>query len=114
MAIKRYENVGVYDLTFTTNAFGEGVTTQTLKFTSRALVSSVKNTLQITDATRIYQDLINFRFNYTPWMQDIIINQNLYSFNYRGQDWRITNAIETDDRMSVIFLCYRNDPMTKV
>jgi hypothetical protein len=114
MAIKRFENVDVNDLTFGTNSYGENVTTITKKFTTRALVSSVKNSLQITDSTRIYQDLINFKLNYTPWSQDIVINQNLYSFTWRSQDWRITNAIETDDRMNVIVLCYRNDPTTKV
>ncbi|NDB58291.1 hypothetical protein EB001_07585 [bacterium] len=114
MAIARYENVDVNTLTFGTNSYGENVTTITKKFTSRALVSSVKNSLQITGDTRIYQDLINFKFNYTPWTQDIIINQNLYSFTWRGQDWRVTNAIETDDKMNVIILCYRNDPTTKV
>jgi hypothetical protein len=114
MGIKRYENVDVNTLTFGTNTYGENVTTITKKFTGRPLVSSVKNSLQITGDTRIYQDLIDFTFQYTPWMQDIIVNQNLYSFTYRSQDWRITNAIEADDKMSVTMLCYRSDPITKV
>jgi hypothetical protein len=114
MAIKRYENVDVNTLTFSTSSYGQGLTTITKKFTTRALVSSVKNSLQITKDTRIYQDLINFQFQYTPNMQDIIVNQNLYSFFYRGQDWRIDSAIEANDKMSVTFLCYRNDPTTKV
>lgn len=114
MAIKRYENVDVNNLTFGTNSFGEYTTTITKKFTGRPLISAVKNSLQITKDTRIYQDLINFQFQYTPWMQDIIINQNLYSFTWRTQDWRIDNAIEANDKMSVTFLCYRNDPVTKV
>jgi len=114
MAIKRFENVDVNTLTFSTNSYGENVTTITKKFTGRPLVSSVKNSLQITSDTRIYQDLINFKFQYTPWIQDIVINQNLYSFTWRTQDWRITNAIEADDKMSVTILCYRSDPVTKV
>jgi len=114
MAIKRYENVDVNTLTFGTDAYGEQTTTITKKFTGRPLVSSVKNSLQITGDTRIYQDLINFKFNFTPWMQDVIVNQNLYSFKWRNQDWRITNAIESDDKMSVTMLCYRSDPVTKV
>lgn len=114
MGIKRYENVDVNTLTFGTNSFGENVTTITKKFTGRPLVSSVKNSLSITGDTRIYQDLIDFTFQFTPWMKDIVINQNLYSFTYNGQDWRITNAIEADDKMSVTILCYRSDPITKV
>jgi hypothetical protein len=114
MAIKRYENVDVNDLTFGTNTYGENVTTITKKFTGRPLISSVKNSLQITKDTRIYQDLINFKFQYTPWMQAIVISQNLYSFTWRSQEWRIDNVMEADDKMSVTFLCYRNDPATKV
>jgi hypothetical protein len=114
MAIARYERVDVYTLTFGTNSYGENITTQTFKFTSRPLVSDVKNTLLITGETRIYQDVINFKFSYTPWVQDIVINQNLYSFTYRGQDWRVTNTMESNDKMSVTILCYRNDPTTKV
>jgi len=114
MAIKRYENVDVNTLTFGTDAYGEYTTTITKKFTGRPLVSSVKNSLTITERYRIYQDLIEFQFNYTPWIQDIIVNQNLYSFKWRTQDWRIESAIEANDKMSATFICYRSDPVTKV
>jgi hypothetical protein len=114
MAIKRYENVDVNTLTFGVDAYGEYTTTITKKFTGRPLVSSVKNSLAITEKYRVYQDLIEFQFNYTPWIQDIIINQNLYSFKWRTQDWRIESAIEANDKMSATFICYRSDPVTKV
>lgn len=114
MAIKRYENVDVNTLTFGTDAYGEYTTTITNKFTGRPLVSAVKNSLAITEKYRIYQDLIEFQFNYTPWIQDIIVNQNLYSFKWRTQDWRIESAIEANDKMSATFICYRSDPVTKV
>lgn len=113
MAILRSEQVDVNSLTFGKDAYGEYTETKTLKFQSRPIVSSVKNSLQITGDTRIYQDLINFKFNYTPYLQDIIVNQNLYSITYRGQDWRITNALEANDKMSVTLLCYRSDPGAK-
>ena len=45
MAIKRYENVVVNDLTFGTDLYGEYTTTITPKFTTRPLVSDVKNSL---------------------------------------------------------------------
>jgi hypothetical protein len=114
MAIARYENVDVNNLTFTTSSFGENITVITKKFTGRPLVSDVKNSLQITGDTRIYQDLINFKFNFTPWMRDVVDNQNLYSITWRNKDWRITDCIESNDKMSVTLLCYRSDPMTKV
>lgn len=112
MGIKRYENVDVNDLTFGTNVYGQGTTTTTKKFTTRPLVMDVKNSLAITERYRIYQDLISFKFNYTPWIKDIVDNQNLYSITWRGNDWRITDAIEANDRMSVTLMCYRSDPTT--
>ena len=114
MAISRYENVDVNRLTFTTSDLGENVTTITKWFTGRPLVQDVKNSLQISNDTRIYQDLTRFVFNYTPWLQQIVLGQDKYSITYRGSDWRITDCIEANDKMSVSLLCYRNDPTTKV
>ena len=42
----------------------------------------------------------------TPTM---VRNQNLYSINYNGYDWRIDNIRESDDRMTVVILAYRNN-----
>ena len=72
MAIARFENVDVNNLTFGTDSYGEYTTTITKKFTGRPLVSDVKNSLAITERYRIYQDLIQMKFNYTPWMKDKI------------------------------------------
>jgi hypothetical protein len=112
--VKRYEDVNVYDLTFATNAYGEPVTTSTLKFNSKAEVKEVKNDLKITDKYRVYTGMINFVFNFTPYTRDIYDNQNLYSIVWRGHDWRIDSAIESNDRMHVTFLCYHNDPSTAI
>ena len=114
MAIKRYENVVVNDLTFGTDLYGEYTTTITPKFTTRPLVSDVKNSLAITERYRVYQDLIQFTFNYTPNLKDIVDNQDLYSITWRAKEWRITDAIESDDRMNVTFLCFYNQPNTPV
>lgn len=112
--VKRYEEVQVYDLTFSTSAYGENVTTKTLKFASKAEVKEVKNDLRITDKYRVYTGLINLTFNFTPYTRDMYDNQNLYSIIWRNHEWRIENAIESNDRMKVSFLCYHNDPVTKV
>ena len=114
MAIKRYENVDVNDLTFGTDAYGQYTTTITKKFTTRPLVSDVKNSLAITERYRVYQDLIQFTMNYTPWMKDVVDNQNLYSITRRDKDWRITDVLESNDRMNVTLMCDRSDPETKV
>jgi hypothetical protein len=114
MAIARFENININNLTFTKSDFGESATVQALWFATRARVSSVANSLKIADKYRLYQDMTNFTLNYTPNMKTIVDNQNLYSITWRGKDWRIDSAKETDDRMNVIFLCYRSDPVTAV
>lgn len=114
MAIARFENIAINNLTFGKSDFGEQSTTQTKWFETRARVASVANSLKIADKYRLYQDLTNFTLNYTPNMKTIVDNQNLYSITWRGKDWRIDNARESDDRMTVMFMCYRSDPVTAV
>lgn len=114
MGIARFEEVGVYDLSFAVSNFGEATTSQTLKFTSRPKVHQVRNSLQISERYRVYAGLINFTFNYTPATRDMADNQDLYSVRWRGKDWRIDSATESDDRMHITFLCYHNDPATSV
>lgn len=114
MSIARFENISINNLTFTKSDFGESATVQTLWFTTRARVSAVANSLKIADKYRLYQDLTHFTLNYTPNMKRIVDDQNLFSITWRGKDWRIDNARETDNRMNVILLCYRSDPVTAV
>lgn len=114
MSIARFENIKINNLTFGKSDFGEQSTTQTLWFETRARVASVANSLKIADKYRLYQDLVNLTLNYTPNMKTIVDNQHLYSITYRGQDWRIDNARESDDRMNIVFMCYRSDPVTAV
>jgi hypothetical protein len=114
MGITRYENITVNSLTFGQSAFGEQSTTQTLWFQTRAKVHSVANHVRIADKYRVYSDIVNFTLNYTPNTKEMIDNQNLYSINWRGFDWRIDNVREADDRLSVIIMCVRNDPVAAV
>ena len=53
-------------------------------------------------------------FNYTPNLKQIVDDQNLYSITWRNRDWRITDVRESNDRMTVLMLCYRNDPTIPV
>jgi hypothetical protein len=114
MAIARFENITVNSLVFGKSSFGEQTTTTALWFATRARVSSVSNNVKISEKYRVYADIVNFTLNYTPNSQTIVANQNLYSINYRGFDWRIDAVRETDDRMNVILTCVRNDPVTAV
>ena len=114
MAIARFENIIVKNLTFGTSSFGEQTTTTADWFETRARVSSVSNNVKISEKYRVYADIVNFTLNYTPNTRTIVNNQNLYSINYRSFDWRIESVRETDDRMNVILTCVRNDPVAAV
>lgn len=114
MAIARYENFTVNNLTTVTDSFGQQVVTQTKWFETRGRVQDVRNSVEITRDDRVYSDLVKFTVNYTPWTREIVDNQNLYSINWRNADWRITDVIESNDRMNVTLLAYRNDPQVSV
>lgn len=114
MAITRYENIVVNNVTNGINTYGEQTTTITKWFDTRAKVSDVANSLRIAERYRVYTDLVNLTLNYTPNTKAMVDNQDLYSINWRGFDWRITDVRESNDRMNVTFLCYRNDPVVPV
>jgi hypothetical protein len=114
MAIARFESININNLTFARSDFGEQSTTQTLWFATRARVAGVSNSVKISEKYRLYQDMVTFTLNYTRNMKTIVASQNLFSITYRGQDWRIDNASESNDRMTVMFTCYRSDPVTAV
>jgi len=112
MAIARFENVTVNQLTFASNGFGEQSTTETEWFKTRARVHSVSNTVRISEKYRVYSDVVEFTFNYTPNTREIVNNQNLYAIVWKNNSWRIDSVRETDDRMNVKLICVRNDPQT--
>jgi hypothetical protein len=114
MGIARYENVTINQITNGVDSFGEYTTTSTPLFTSRPVVHDVANSLRISERYRLYQDLVNLTFNYTPNIKDIADNQDNYSITWRGNDWRVTDVRESNDRMKITLLCYRNDPETNV
>jgi len=114
MSIVRYETVTVNTVTSTVSEIGEQSSTVTTWFTTGAQVSSVANSLKITERYRVYNDLINFTFNLTPNIQTIADNQAGYSITYKGDDWRISDVRPSNDKMSMLMLCYRNDPVVPV
>jgi hypothetical protein len=114
MGIRRYENIVVNHVADGVDSLGEYTTTITKWFDTRATVADVSNSLRISERYRVYSDLVNLTLNYTPNTKELVDNQNLYSITWRGFDWRITDVRESNDRMHVTLLCYRNDPDTPV
>lgn len=114
MAITRYENLMINNVTNGVDTIGQYTTTIAPWFETRGLVHDVANSLRISEKYRVYQDLVNITLNYTPNTKEIVDNQNLYSITWRNFDWRITDIRESNDRMKVTFICYRNDPETPV
>jgi uncharacterized membrane protein len=114
MGIARYENVTVNNVVITVDVYGEQDTTITPWFNTRAVVADVTNSIRISEKYRVYADLVNFTFNYTPNQKQIVDNQENHSITWRGNDWRITDVRESNDRMNVTLLCYRNDPNSQV
>jgi hypothetical protein len=114
MAITRYENLMINNVTNGVDTIGQYTTTIAPWFETRGLVHDVANSLRISEKYRVYQDLVNITLNYTPNTKEIVDNQNLYSITWRNFDWRITDIRESNDRMKVTFTCYRNDPETPV
>jgi hypothetical protein len=114
MAIRRFEQIAINNLTFAKSAFGEQQTTEVEWFKTRAEVGDVSNSVQISEKYRLYQDMVNFTMRYTPNAKTIVDSQNLFSITWRGNDYRITDAREANDRMSIKLLCYRTDPVTAV
>jgi hypothetical protein len=114
MAITRYENLTVNNVVTGTNTIGEYTTSITPWFETRGLVHDVANSLRISEKYRVYTDLVNITLNYTPNTKEIVDNQDNYSFTWRGNDWRVTDCREHNDRMKITFICFRNDPDTPV
>jgi hypothetical protein len=114
MGIKRYENLTMNHVVNGIDSIGQYTTTITPWFETRGLVADVANSLRITERYRVYQDLVNITLNYTPNVKEVVDNQDLYSITWRGFDWRVTDVRESNDRMRVTFICYRNDPTTPV
>lgn len=114
MGIARFEPVDIENVVTVTSAYGEQSTTTVLWYKTRALISSVANSLLIAEKYRVYSDLVFMTFNYNANTKKLADNQELYAVKYRGKDWRIVEVRESNDRMKVTLLCYRNDPSTSV
>jgi hypothetical protein len=114
MAIARFESITVNQLAFAKTDFGEQTTSISEWFKTRARVHSVANHVKISEKYRVYSDIVEFTLNFTPNTREMIRNQNLYSINWNGFDWRIDNVREANDRMTVNILCVRNDPLVAV
>lgn len=113
MGIVRFETVNVNNVSVSTDSVGQDVTNITLWFQTRARVLDIKNDMHINKDDRIYSDVAKFVLNNTPNTVLMATNQFNYSFGWRGQDWRITDVYESNDKMNITFLVYRNNPTTQ-
>ena len=114
MGIARYEKIEVNTVTATTSAFGEQTIAQSVWFETRALITNMANQVRALDKFRVYSDVVNMTVNYTPNLKTISDNMSGYSIAYRGNNWRIAEIKESNDRMTVMLSCVRNDPVTGV
>jgi len=114
MGIARFENLSINRVVNSVDSYGQQTTALTLWFKTRGRVQDVHNNTQITKDTRFYTDYVKITVNYTPNTKEIVDNQNLYAINWRNRDWRISDCFESNDRMNVTFMCYRNDPVVPV
>lgn len=114
MGIARYENVDVNTVSNGIDEIGQYTTTITKWFTTRAVVADVANSLRIAERYRVYSDLVNLTFQYTPNMKQVVDLQENYSITWRGKQWRVTDVRESNDRMKITLLCYRADPTIPV
>jgi hypothetical protein len=110
VSIVRFETVTVNQLTRGIDAYGEATVTATPLFTSQGRVHDVKNALELNEQYRLYADYLSIWLNFTPATLQVAEDQENYSVTWRGQDWRITDSIESDDRMTVRLMCYRAKP----
>ena len=114
MTIVRYENITINNVTNGVDSIGQYTQTITEWFKTRALTHDVANSVRISERYRVYSDLVTFTVNSTPNTKLIVDQQNDYSITWRNNDWRITDVRESNDRQKVTFMCYRNDPDTRV
>jgi hypothetical protein len=114
MAIVRYENLTINNVTNGVSAIGEQTTTVTTWFETRGLVHDIANSLRISERYRAYTDLVSITLNYTPNVKQMVDDQDKYSITWRNRDWRITDVRESNDRQKATFTCYRNDPVVPV
>jgi hypothetical protein len=114
MAIARFENITVQNVTTSIDSYGQQTYNISTAFQTRAKVEDFKAGMQITKDDRVYSDLVKFILNYTPNTLNMVNNQNGYAIYYRSAEWRIHDCMEANDRMTITFMCYRNKPTTPV
>ncbi len=114
MAIARFENITINNLESAVSVYGEYTTSIVEWFATRGVIQDVTNAMRISEKYREYFDLVNITVNYTPNIKTVVDAQSLYSITYRGVDWRISDIRESNDKMKVSMVCYRNDPEVAV
>lgn len=110
MSLPRFEPVTIQSVARTVDANGGPVNTFTNLFSVHGRIRDVKNTLKLNELYRLYADWVNIQMNLTSNTLLIAEDQENYSLGWRGNNWRIVDAVEADDRQYVEFLCYFAKP----
>jgi hypothetical protein len=114
MGVAQFENVQVSTLSFSTSSSGEQSTAKTDFFKTRATVENITNSMRISEKYRLYSSVVKMTFNFSPNMKTVVRHHEQYSIAYRSQDWRIAEAREADDRMTVSLFLYTQTPSAAV
>lgn len=110
MAINQFVNVTVWKITRGVDDYGNNKQTLTDPIATGGYYGDNRNAINIETGERVYTDNMNIRMRYTPLVYRMMEHPSEYSLEFRGQQWRINDNIESRDRMSVEFICFRNDP----
>ena len=105
MSVNKFEPIAVYTVTRSADAFSDNTETLAFAFTTVGFFRDIKNPLKLKEFYRQYTNFLDIVVNYTPAMYNIAQSNGGYSFNSRGRDLRIIDAIE-NGRESITFLCY--------
>lgn len=112
MTIRQYVNLTVWKITREVDDYGNNKQVLSDPVATGGYYGDNKNTINIESNERVYIDSISLRLRLTPMVYAMAMNPSGYSIEFRGEQWRVNDNVESGDRMSIEFTCYRNAPET--
>lgn len=114
MGIAQLYPIEVAQITRGVDSRGTSVTTETNRIKCGAYYGDNRNTIGIEGEERVYMDTIELTMRYTPLVHNMVMTPSSWVIYFRGEQYRVNDSIESKDRMSVQFTCYRNMPEPSV
>ena len=112
--IAQWQAITVYPLTRGVDSRGNTTTTLGDAINTGAYYIDRATEINIDADKRTYQDEIFLRMRFTPLTKAMAIKTSGYTVDFRTQDYRIQDAVESPDRLWVTFRCYRVDPSISI